>query len=96
MPQYLAPAVYVEETLLGPPPIRGVSTSTAGFLRQIWRAGALMGAKPKEAFFVRADRTTMAEADLSNGRLIVEIGMALVRPAEFVVIRVMQKTSEAD
>ena len=73
-----------------------VRQSVASFLRQLWRAGALMGAKPEEAFFVRADRSTMTEADISNGRLIVEIGMAPVRPAEFVVIRIMQKTRDAD
>jgi len=73
-----------------------VRQSVVSFLRQLWRNGALTGAKPEEAFFVRADRTTMTEADISNGRLIMEIGMAPVRPAEFVVIRIMQKTREAD
>ena len=58
-------------------------------------ASALMGAKEEEAFFVTCDRTTMTEDDILNGRLICEIGIAPVRPAEFVVFRVFQHTAEA-
>ena len=50
--------------------------------------GALMGIKPEEAFFVRCDRSTMTQNDIDNGRLIAEIGVAPVRPAEFVIIRI--------
>ncbi|WP_053227370.1 phage tail sheath family protein [Solirubrobacter soli] len=60
------------------------------FLTSVWRDGALMGSKPEEAFFVRVDRTTMFEDDILNGRLIMEIGIAPVRPAEFVIIRIAQ------
>jgi phage tail sheath protein FI len=49
-----------------------------------------MGSKPAEAFFVTVDRTTMTEDDILNGRLIMEIGIAPVRPAEFVIIRIGQ------
>jgi phage tail sheath protein FI len=65
------------------------------FLRGQWRAGALMGAKEEEAFFVTCDRTTMTQDDILNGRLICEIGIAPVRPAEFVVFRVSRHTAKA-
>ncbi len=44
-----------------------------------WRNGALLGAKPEEAYFVRCDRTTMTQNDLDNGRLICLIGVAPVQ-----------------
>jgi uncharacterized protein len=66
------------------------------FLILQWRAGALQGAKPEQAFFVRVGLgQTMSADDILNGRLIVEIGMAVVRPAEFIVLRFMHKLSEA-
>jgi uncharacterized protein len=65
------------------------------FLRTQWREGALFGAKEEEAFSVAVGRETMTEDDILNGRLIVEIGIAPVRPAEFVVFRIFQKTQEA-
>ncbi|WP_353950457.1 phage tail sheath C-terminal domain-containing protein [Knoellia sp. S7-12] len=65
------------------------------FLISIWRSGALMGTKPEEAFFVRCDRTTMTQNDLDNGRLLCEIGVAPVRPAEFIIFRIAQFTSDA-
>ena len=65
------------------------------FLRSQWREGALFGDKEEEAFTVAVGRETMTEDDILNGRLIVEIGIAPVRPAEFVIFRIYQKTSEA-
>lgn len=65
------------------------------FLRSQWREGALFGEKEEEAFSVAVGRATMTEDDILNGRLIIEIGIAPVRPAEFVVFRVYQKTQEA-
>ena len=65
------------------------------FLLVQWRDGALMGAKPEDAFFVRCDRTTMTQNDLDNGRLICLIGIAPVRPAEFVIFRIGQWTADA-
>ncbi len=65
------------------------------FLILQWRAGALQGAKPEQAFFVRVGLgSTMTADDILNGRLIVEIGMAVVRPAEFIVLRFMHKLPE--
>jgi hypothetical protein len=64
-------------------------------LLRVWRSGALQGTRQEEAFFVRCDRTTMTEDDLLNGRLICLIGLAPVRPAEFVIFRFQQFTVEA-
>jgi phage tail sheath protein FI len=65
------------------------------FLRGQWRAGALMGEREEQAFFVTCDRTTMTQDDILNGRLICEIGISPVRPAEFVIFRIFQNTAEA-
>lgn len=65
------------------------------FLRGQWRLGALLGRTEGEAFFITCDRTTMSQDDILNGRLICEIGIAPVRPAEFVVFRIFQHTAEA-
>lgn len=65
------------------------------FLRSQWRLGALFGRTEQEAFFITCDRTTMTQDDILNGRLICEIGIAPVRPAEFVVFRIFQHTAEA-
>jgi len=65
------------------------------FLLNEWKNGALLGTKPEEAYFVRCDRTTMTQNDLDNGRLICLIGVAPVRPAEFVIFRIGQWTAES-
>jgi uncharacterized protein len=65
------------------------------FLRSQWRGGALFGRTEDEAFFITCDRTTMSQDDILNGRLICEIGIAPVRPAEFVIFRIFQQTAEA-
>ncbi len=69
-------------------------TSITAFLRTVWRNGALTGATEDEAFFVKCDRTTMTQDDIDNGRLICLIGVAPLRPAEFVIFRIFQKTIE--
>lgn len=65
------------------------------FLEGIWRTGALVGASPSEAFFVDVGPNTMSKDDIDNGRLICTIGVAPVKPAEFVIFRITQKTEEA-
>ena len=65
------------------------------FLRTQWREGALMGATEDQAFTVACDRSTMTQDDILNGRLICEIGIAPVRPAEFVIFRIFQNTASA-
>ena len=65
------------------------------FLLNEWQMGALLGDKPDKAFFVRCDRTTMSQNDLDNGRLVCRIGVAVVKPAEFVIFRIGQWTADA-
>jgi len=67
-----------------------VKQTITQFLTRVWKDGALMGTTPEEAFFVKCDRTTMTQDDIDNGRLIVLIGVAPVKPAEFVVFRIAQ------
>jgi phage tail sheath protein FI len=66
------------------------------FLLTVWRNGALEGTKPEQAYFVICDRTTMTQADIDNGRLICVVGVAPVKPAEFVIIRIGLKTAVSD
>lgn len=66
------------------------------FLYNEWRSGALLGSDAKQAYFVRCDRSTMTQNDLDNGRLVCLIGVAVVKPAEFVIFRIGQKTADAD
>ncbi|MFD1165567.1 phage tail sheath family protein [Sphingobacterium daejeonense] len=69
-----------------------VKSMIENYLTQQWKAGALMGASTKEAFFVHIGLgETMTELDIWEGRMIVEIGMAVVRPAEFIILRFMHK-----
>lgn len=72
-----------------------VRMTIASFLDSLWRNGMLAGASPEEGFFVEIGTTTMTRDDIMNGRLICNIGIAPSRPAEFVVFRVTQHTSEA-
>jgi phage tail sheath protein FI len=69
-----------------------VRESIRAFLEKVWKNGALMGATRKEAFFVKCDREAMTQDDIDNGRLVCLVGVAPVRPAEFVVIRVSHST----
>jgi phage tail sheath protein FI len=69
-----------------------VRRTIATFLVGVWRSGALMGLTQEEAFFVKCDRTTMTQDDIDNGRLVCYIGVAPVKPAEFVIFRISQKT----
>jgi hypothetical protein len=62
----------------------------AQFLTKVWKDGVLMGTTPEEVFFVKCDRTTMTQDDIDNGRLIVLVGVAPVKPAEFVIFRIAQ------
>ena len=70
-----------------------VTRTIETFLATCWRDGALAGASPAEAFFVECGPTTMTQDDIDNGRLICQIGIAPVKPAEFVIFRITQKTA---
>ena len=72
-----------------------VRATVVAFLTTVWRNGALMGNTPDQAFYVKVDRSTMTQDDIDNGRLIIEIGVAPVKPAEFVIFRITQFTAEA-
>lgn len=72
-----------------------IRETIGSFMENQWSSGALLGAEPKQAFFVRCDRTTMDQNDLDNGRLVCLIGVAVVKPAEFVIFRIGQKTADA-
>jgi hypothetical protein len=74
---------------------RNITRTIKDFLEVQWRNGALMGATPDEAYFVLCDRSTMSQNDLDNGRLICLIGVAPVKPAEFVIFRIGQWTADA-
>ena len=70
-----------------------VTRTIETFLSTCWRDGALAGSTPSEAFFVECGPTTMTQDDIDNGRLICQIGIAPVKPAEFVIFRITQKTA---
>jgi phage tail sheath protein FI len=73
-----------------------VKAMIENFLTIQWRQGALAGAKPEDAYYVRVGLgETMTAQDILEGRMNVEIGMAVVRPAEFIVLRFSHKMQEA-
>ncbi|XYI01030.1 phage tail sheath family protein [Sorangium sp. So ce1128] len=72
-----------------------VKRTVETFLDGQWRAGALVGARAEEAYYVKVDRSTMSEDDLANGRLVCEVGISPSRPAEFVIFRIGQFTADA-
>ena len=67
-----------------------VTRTIASFLTLVWRQGALMGETPEKAFFVKCDEETNPPEVIDVGQLIVEIGLAPVKPAEFVIFRIGQ------
>lgn len=71
-----------------------VRVTVESFLYNEWRNGRLLGSE-KSAYFVRCDRSTMTQNDIDNGRLVCEIGVAALKPAEFVIFRIGQKTADA-
>lgn len=73
-----------------------IKSMIENYLTQKWRDGALAGAKPDEAFFVKVGLgTTMTAQDILEGRMNVEIGMAVVRPAEFIILKFSHKMQES-
>jgi phage tail sheath protein FI len=67
-----------------------VTRTVEDFLFNEWKSHHLMGDKPEQAYFVRCDRSTMTQNDIDNGRLICLVGVAPVKPAEFVIFRIGQ------
>ncbi len=68
----------------------GVKRTVNAFLRGLWRDGALFGASPEQAFFVKCDAETNPPDSIDQGKLVVEVGIAPVKPAEFVIFRISQ------
>jgi hypothetical protein len=67
-----------------------IRRNVSAFLTRVWRDGALFGATPQEAFYVKCDAETNPSAEREAGKVITEIGVAVTRPAEFVVFRLSQ------
>jgi hypothetical protein len=67
-----------------------VRRDVSSFLKTVWRDGALFGSSPDEAFYVKCDDELNPPESRDMGRLIIEIGMAPVKPAEFVIFRISQ------
>jgi phage tail sheath protein FI len=72
-----------------------LKTGIGNFLLNYWQQGGLRGNSPDQAYFVKVDETTTTWSDIQNGRVNIEIGVALQYPAEFVVIRIGQLTGNA-
>ncbi|NEW83726.1 MAG: phage tail sheath family protein, partial [Mariniphaga sp.] len=73
-----------------------VQAMIENFLSTLWRQGALQGMKPEHAFYVAVGLgKTMTALDILEGRMIIEIGMAAVRPAEFIILRFSHKMAES-
>lgn len=68
----------------------GIKRTVNSFLRGLWRDGALFGATADQAFFVKCDAETNPPDSIEEGKLVVEVGIAPVRPAEFVIFRISQ------
>ena len=77
-----------------PPLWENIRQTVYDFLYNEWKNDRLLGDSPKTSFFVRCDRSTMTQNDLDNGRLICLVGVAPVRPAEFVIFRIGQWTAD--
>jgi phage tail sheath protein FI len=97
-------AVFIEQSLSrglqwavfepnGPALWAAVRMTIEDFLLNLWKSGGLMGSKPEEAFFVRCDNTTITQSDIDMGRLVAIVGLAPVRPAEFVILRITGQTN---
>lgn len=72
----------------GPVLWANVRAAAENFLLGVWRSGGLVGSTPNEALFARCDRSTMSQADIDAGQVIAIVGVATLRPAEFVILRI--------
>ena len=68
----------------------GLKRTVSAFLRGLWRDGALFGATAEQAFYVKCDNETNPPESIDQGRVVVEVGIAPVKPAEFVIFRIAQ------
>ncbi len=72
-----------------------LNTALGSFLLSFWQQGGLRGTSASQAFYVKVDATTTSFSDIQNGRVNLEVGVALQYPAEFVVIKLSQLTGSA-
>jgi len=72
-----------------------IERNVTAFLTNVWRSGALFGTTPQEAFYVKCDAETNPPELRELGQVVTEIGVAIVRPAEFVIFRISQFTAPA-
>jgi hypothetical protein len=79
----------------GPALWTDIREAVASFLFNQWRNGALLGSQPDNAYFVRCDRSVITQDDLDNGRCVCEIGVCIIKPAEFLIFRIGQKTADS-
>jgi hypothetical protein len=75
---------------------KAIKRDVGAFLTMVWRDGALMGKTPEEAFFVKCDEETNTSEVIDSGQLVILIGVAPVKPAEFVIFRISQSAGGAD
>jgi phage tail sheath protein FI len=73
----------------------GLKRTVSSFLRGLWRDGALFGATAEQAFYVKCDEETNPPDSIDQGRVVVEVGIAPVKPAEFVIFRIAQIKDES-
>jgi phage tail sheath protein FI len=73
----------------------GLKRTVGSFLRGLWRDGALFGATAEQAFYVKCDEETNPPDSIDQGKVVVEVGIAPVKPAEFVIFRVAQIKDES-
>jgi phage tail sheath protein FI len=73
-----------------------LKTTVESFLESLWRQGGLAGDRAEDAYFVQVGLgTTMTSQDIAEGRLIIRVGMAAVRPAEFIIIEFTHKLQQS-
>jgi phage tail sheath protein FI len=75
---------------------KSIRRDISAFLRNLWREGALMGATPEEAFFVKCDAETNPPEIINEGRVVTVIGISPVKPAEFVIFQISQTSGGAE
>lgn len=68
-----------------------ITRNVTAFLTNVWRSGALFGNTSQEAFYVKCDSEINPQSSIDDGQVVTEIGVAIVRPAEFVIFRISQK-----
>ena len=75
---------------------KSIRRDISAFLLMVWRDGALMGATPEQAFFVKCDADTNPPESIDQGRVVIVIGIAPVKPAEFVIFKIGQYAAGSD